>query len=173
MHSTARGRGGRAPMAESGHNGACQSNKVDESGHSIGSDCEFLDPIRAVDVGSRQHDSRMSGMGQQQTIDRLVRQWRILDILRSRRHGATCAHLCDELGVSRPTVYRDLKVLIESPLPVRRETVNGEVRYLLDGDWPSGAPSAEQLMALGTARRMLAGLAGTQIARGMSGCSSR
>lgn len=102
-------------------------------------------------------------MGSQRIVDRLIRQWKILDVLRSRRHGVTISGLRDALEVSRPTVYRDLKVLTESPLPVRKEVVNGEARYRLEGDWPSGPPSAEQLLALGTARRMLASLEGSRL----------
>ena len=68
-----------------------------------------------------------------------------------------------ELGVSRATLYRDLKILVESPLPVHKDIVNGEARYLLEGDWPAGPPTTAQLLALSTARNMLASLTGTQL----------
>ena len=45
-----------------------------------------------------------------------------------------------------------------TPLPIAKETICGEVRYRLDGAWMTTVPSAEQLLALGTARQLLRGL---------------
>ena len=71
-------------------------------------------------------------MAAKNVVDRLVRAWSILNKLQSRRGGMTALALQHELGVSRATLYRELKVLELSPLPIRKEMVNGEMRYLMD-----------------------------------------
>lgn len=103
-------------------------------------------------------------------IDRLVRQWRILEALQSRRRGVTAAQLEDVLGVSHATLYRDLKILVESPLPIVKESVNGETRYRLDpAAWPKLPPKPSFVAALLVARELLRPLDGTTIAREING----
>src|SRR5690606_35151119 len=79
------------------------------------------------------------------------------------RQGASIALLTKTIGVSRQTLYRDLKILIESPLPIRTETVNGEARYFLDDKEWKGAMPTPLAMSLALARESLRGLEGTHI----------
>lgn len=103
-------------------------------------------------------------MGAKQTRERLVRQWRILDALQGKRRGMKAAQLMEELGVSRATLYRDLQVLLESPLPIVKEVVTGEARYALaHHGFPSLVPSGRQVAALYLARRMLEPLDGSAV----------
>lgn len=103
-------------------------------------------------------------MAAQRVIDRLIRQWRILEALQARRRGLTSAQLESTLGVSRATLYRDLKILVESPLPVVRRTINGETRYSLDpGAWPKLPPTPRAVLALAVARELLRPLEGTSL----------
>lgn len=105
-------------------------------------------------------------MAAQRVIDRLVRQWRILEALQSRRRGMTAAQLEEALSVSHATLYRDLRVLVESPLPLRKQVVNGETRYLLDAKaWPSLPLSPRALLGLSVARELLRPLEGTSLVK--------
>lgn len=105
-------------------------------------------------------------MAAQRVIDRLVRQWRILEALQARRRGMTSAQLESSLGVSRATLYRDLKILVQSPLPVVRRTINGETRYSLEPQaWPKLPPTPRAVLALAVARELLRPLEGTGLVR--------
>ncbi len=78
----------------------------------------------------------------------------------------TAKQLEARLGVSHATLYRDLKVLLESPLPIVKACVNGETRYSIDTSaWPKLPASAPFVLALSIARGLLHPLDGTSINR--------
>jgi predicted DNA-binding transcriptional regulator YafY len=94
----------------------------------------------------------------------LRRQWRILETLHGRRVGLTIRQLCADVGVSRATVYRDLRLLEEAGLPLTHETTNGEARYKLLGDkLPPLQLSVLQMSAIRLARGLLTPLEGTTL----------
>ena len=99
-------------------------------------------------------------------INRLVRTWSILERMQAKKRGVTAAMLQDELRIARATLYRDLDVLMQSPLPIRKETINGEVRYLLDeAAFHLPKPSTKQAFAVAMARRFLTALDGTWVVK--------
>ncbi len=105
-------------------------------------------------------------MAASQVAARLVRMWAILDRMQTRARGITAGQLEEALGISHATLYRDLKLLCESPLPIRKETVTGETRYRLEADgWSLPRPSPRQALALALARRFLNPLEGTRLVR--------
>ena len=94
-----------------------------------------------------------------------TRYFRLVVALHAHRRGASSRHLAEELGVSRPTIDRDLKALREQVgVPIDRETVNGETRHVLR-DLPITTISATPLQAgaLRIARNALEPLAGTEL----------
>jgi predicted DNA-binding transcriptional regulator YafY len=96
----------------------------------------------------------------------LQRQWRLLEVLHGKRLGHSVRRLLDELGTSKATLYRDLRLLQEAGFPISKEEQNGEVRYRLIGEpMPAVQPTVRQVLALRLARRMLAPLQGTKILR--------
>lgn len=96
----------------------------------------------------------------------LQRQWRLLETLHGKRYGLAVRKLLDELGTSKATLYRDLRLLQEAGFPITREEQNGEVRYSLLGEpMPAVQLTIRQVLALRLARRMLAPLQGTKILR--------
>jgi predicted DNA-binding transcriptional regulator YafY len=94
----------------------------------------------------------------------LQRQWRLLEKLHGKRLGLSVRTLLDELGISRATFYRDLRILEEAGFPIEKDEQNGEARYRLLGEaMPPVQPTAHQVYALRLARRLLAPLDGTKI----------
>ncbi len=94
----------------------------------------------------------------------LVRMWSVYEALRSRPRGATAASLAELTGLARSTLYRYLHRLAEGGLPIRKERVNGEVRYRLEeAPLPAFALSDDERAALVVARRKLAPLEGTAV----------
>lgn len=92
------------------------------------------------------------------------RQWELVVALGSRRRGMTMQQLIEELGISRSTIYRDLRDLSAIGVPITAERINGEVRHGLLGDpYPPLLPSPMQVAALHMARRMMSPLAGTRL----------
>jgi predicted DNA-binding transcriptional regulator YafY len=104
----------------------------------------------------------------------IQRQWRLLEKLHGRRTGLTARTLLEELGTSRATFYRDLRLLQDAGFKFATEEVNGEVRYRLLGEaMPPVQPSSRQVLALRLARRMLAPLEGTRVLRELDVSSPR
>ena len=98
------------------------------------------------------------------TREILIRLWRLVDVLHSRRLGASIAVLLEELQTSRATLYRDLGLLEEAGVRIRADRVNGEARYrLLQDALPALAPTVRQFVALRLARSMLEPLEGTAL----------
>ncbi|MCC6528172.1 MAG: HTH domain-containing protein [Polyangiaceae bacterium] len=59
------------------------------------------------------------------TREILIRLWRLVDVLHSRRLGASIAVLREELQTSRATLYRDLALLQEAGVRIQADRVNG------------------------------------------------
>jgi proteasome accessory factor C len=98
------------------------------------------------------------------STQRLRRQWSMLEVLHGKRVGCAIKQLCDEIGASRATVYRDLQLLQEAGMPIARDTVNGEARYRLLGDkLPPLQLSVMQMAAVRLARGLLTPLEGTTL----------
>jgi predicted DNA-binding transcriptional regulator YafY len=94
----------------------------------------------------------------------LTRQWRLVQALHGLYRGKTPSSLTKELGITRSTLYRDLKVLEQAGVPLDISHENGEARYRLEGtQLPPLAPSALQLAALQLARSQLHALEGTAL----------
>lgn len=92
------------------------------------------------------------------------RQWELIVALGARRRGMTIQQLVDSLGISRSTIYRDLRDLSAIGVPISAERINGEVRHCLLGDpYPPLQPTPVQVAALHLARRMMDALAGTRL----------
>ena len=88
--------------------------------------------------------------------ERRVRQWGVIEALRSRRRGLTIGELIDLTGASRATVYRDIEVLEHARIPITSERSAGEVRYrLMDGARRSLALEPHEIAARVLARRLL------------------
>ena len=62
----------------------------------------------------------------------LTRQWRLLLAIQGSKAGIRVARLVEETGLSRPTVYRDLKALERAGVPFSVETRNGERLYRIE-----------------------------------------
>ncbi len=78
------------------------------------------------------------------------------------RRGVSIRRLCDELDVSRATLYRDLDVLSAAGLPIVSERVNGEARRrLLTDVAPTRGLGSKELAAIALARHSLTGLEGS------------
>ncbi|MCP4501514.1 MAG: HTH domain-containing protein [Deltaproteobacteria bacterium] len=96
------------------------------------------------------------------TQNYLVRYFQLLECLQSRTRGWTVRQLSERLEASTQTIYRDLKLLRESSLPLRKEMVNGETRYslaTLNSHQMSISPDV--LAVLWLARQELSALEGT------------
>jgi hypothetical protein len=90
--------------------------------------------------------------------------------MQARSRGVTAGQLIAELGVSKPTIYRDLEILRDSPLPIAATPVNGEVRYRLSPDaFSLPSPSSIQALALAVVRRFLGYLEGTAVEEAIDG----
>ena len=73
----------------------------------------------------------------------LVRQWKLLELVRASHQGKFIRQLMEELEISRPTLYRDLKILEEAGLPLTSQHTSGEVRVKYLGEKaPASAPMA-------------------------------
>jgi predicted DNA-binding transcriptional regulator YafY/DNA-directed RNA polymerase specialized sigma24 family protein len=115
-----------------------------------------------------------AGSHRQMSQFALQRQWRLLETLHGKRRGLSVRTLLDELGVSRSTFYRDLRVLEEAGFPIEKEEQNGEARYRLLGEaMPPVQPTAHQVYALRLARHLLAPLEGTKILGALDALLSR
>lgn len=95
----------------------------------------------------------------------LIRQWEIVQLLQSARAGLTVSKLLEGLeGVSRPTLYRELKALRAAGVPVHKELRNGETRYSFYGNaLPALTLSPEEATALSLAVRTMTPLLPTAV----------
>lgn len=91
-------------------------------------------------------------------ISTLTRQWRLLQTLSARRHGATARELSDEMEVVDKTIRRDLQLLTKTGFPLT-EIVGeyGRKSWKLDGG--PGIPTLKfnltEVLSLYLARRFL------------------
>jgi proteasome accessory factor B len=93
----------------------------------------------------------------------LVRQWKIVRELAATRRGLSVRQLVERVGVSKPTILRDLKLIESAGAPLVDERVSGEVRYRLLENVPPLSPTAAQVAALRLARRLLDPFEGTGV----------
>jgi predicted DNA-binding transcriptional regulator YafY len=52
--------------------------------------------------------------------DQIVRQWRIIQSMETRRYGISVAELAEELESQPRTIYRDLEALYNAGFPLTR-----------------------------------------------------
>lgn len=99
----------------------------------------------------------------------LLRQWNLIRMLASRRHGLTVAEMTQELGVNDKTIRRDLERFqrIGFPLEVDLEEY-GRKRWRIRNDWNQTDSnfSFDEILALYLGRRFLEPLAGTMFWQG-------
>lgn len=69
-------------------------------------------------------------MAEQKMRPVLIRQWRLLELVRSSHQGKSLQSLMEELKVSHATLDRDLGILEEAGLPIERWTFSGGTRVL-------------------------------------------
>ena len=102
------------------------------------------------------------------TQNQLIRYVKLLDCLRAKKSGWTVAQLVENLETSRPTIYRDLKLLHASGLALKVETVTGEKRYRLGTlDATTISLTPDVLTALILARQELSAIEGTKPVRAL------
>ena len=99
----------------------------------------------------------------------LVRQWKLLQILSSRRHATTVRDLAAEMTVVDKTIRRDLQFLAGLGFPLT-ETVGEYGRKSWRLDFPSGVPplsfTLTEAAALYVGRELMLPLAGTDFGDG-------
>lgn len=95
----------------------------------------------------------------------VIRQWRVLHLLESSRHGASIDGLADELSVTTRTIRRDLAALQEAGFPLYDERDDdGHVRWRLEGQALKGLESGftlAEICALYLSRHLLESVTGT------------
>ncbi len=81
-------------------------------------------------------------MAEQETRAALIRQWRLVELLRSSPQGRSIQSLMEELEVSEATLDSDLSVLEEAEFSIERLKISDETRVLYYEDMrsPSVAP---------------------------------
>jgi proteasome accessory factor C len=92
---------------------------------------------------------------------RLARQWQALAAISQSRRGLSISDLMALTGMSKQTVYRDLKILIENGIPLCEES--GRYRLLSERELPPLGFNALQIASLQLARQQLAPLQGTPV----------
>jgi predicted DNA-binding transcriptional regulator YafY len=93
----------------------------------------------------------------------IARQWLILVCLLRSRSGVAVRDLQEKCGVSRATLYNDLKIL-RAHFTIDTELRDGKAwLILLPTNLPGLVLSEEQILALETARRLLSQLDGTAL----------
>ena len=97
----------------------------------------------------------------------LTRLWTIVESLRSAKRGLTVKQLLERTGSSRASIYRDLDVLRYAEVPIDKQLIAGEMRYLLQPERAATQPTLTPLQAaaLLTSRRALSPLEGTRLIR--------
>lgn len=97
---------------------------------------------------------------------RIVRLWRLVELLHESPRGLSPAQIERHLGASRATCYRDLDVLKAAGVAIQNDTVNGEARYRVERhDIAALSPTPLQLLALRIARAMLSPFQGMRLVR--------
>ena len=87
-------------------------------------------------------------------------------LISQHRLGLRSVQIAEELGISRPSVDRDLDRLRKAGIPIVKETINGETRHrFLAKPLPPLQPTALQLAALRLARMALTPLEGSRFLR--------
>ncbi len=98
--------------------------------------------------------------------DQLIRQWQIVTLLSGHRRGLRSIQIARELGVSRQSVDRDLRLLRNAGVQITTETIGGEKRHqFASKPLPPLQPTALQLAALQVARMSLKPLEGSRLLR--------
>jgi predicted DNA-binding transcriptional regulator YafY len=90
-------------------------------------------------------------MAEQETRDVLIRQWCLVDLLRSSPQGRSIQSLMEELKVSEATLDSDLSVLEEAEFPIERLKIFDEPHVLYDDDMrfpPAVPPNPSSVMAI-------------------------
>ena len=99
----------------------------------------------------------------------VIRQWRVLHLLESSRHGASIDALANELEVTTRTIRRDLAALQEAGFPLYDERDgDGRVRWRLEGQVLKGLETGftlGELCALYLSRHLLESVTGTPFQR--------
>jgi predicted DNA-binding transcriptional regulator YafY len=88
----------------------------------------------------------------------LARQWKILQILESRKNGLSAVEVAHELDIPLRTVYRDLESIQEAGFPLYTEKVDKNSHWILMDGFKSGFPlplTATELMSLHISRDIL------------------
>jgi predicted DNA-binding transcriptional regulator YafY len=95
---------------------------------------------------------------------RITRQWTLLLLLIRHRFGLTLGRLREGVGVSRVTLWRDLRTLSEAGVPIEERVAGGEKKVVLrTSDLPALILSPLQIQALKLARRLLGPMEGTAL----------
>ena len=99
-------------------------------------------------------------------IPALERQWRLLQMMISRRNGETVAELAVELQVSEKTIRRDLALLQKNGFPLNESVgLKGLKRWKLSAE--QGPPAAirwDEAATLYLGRKLMQPIAGTGLA---------
>lgn len=96
--------------------------------------------------------------------DQLIRQWKIIRVLESRKTGITSAELAAELEVPLRTVYRDLDALSDAGFPLYTERVGKNSYWYIMDTFKKKLPlplTVTELMALHMSRDLLSIFEGT------------
>src|SRR5262245_40134009 len=89
---------------------------------------------------------------------RLARQWQMLAAISQPRRGVSLVELMELTGKSKPTIYRDLQLLIATGVPLSQDA--GRYRLLTERGLPSLGLNALQIASLYLARQQLQPLEG-------------
>ncbi len=93
--------------------------------------------------------------------ERLARQWQMPAAISETRQGPSLLEPMARTGVSRATVHRYLRMMIEAGLPLQLES--GRYRLLSERELPPAGFSALQISALHLARMQLSSLQGAPV----------
>lgn len=101
---------------------------------------------------------------------RVVRLWRIVEILNASPHGVLREHLAAQIQVARATCYRDINTLRAVGVDVTSMKIGGSVRYFLKGHTLLPLkPTPRQILALRLARTLLTPFEGMGVVTELDG----
>lgn len=107
----------------------------------------------------------------------VIRQWRVLHLLESSRHGVSIDALAGEVDVTSRTIRRDLAALQEAGFPIYDERDDeGRVRWRLEGHALKGLETGftlGELCALYLSRNMLEAVTGSPFQRDLGQAFAR
>jgi len=107
----------------------------------------------------------------------VIRQWRVLHLLESSRHGASIDALASELDVTTRTIRRDLAALQEAGFPLYDERDDdSHVRWILEGQVLKGLETGftlSELCALYLSRNLLESVTGSPFQRDLTQAFAR